>query len=135
MNDFYENKQERTLKNSAEYPERIEKPQNFRPQIEPDYKRNEQSRLEPLKIQKKKESVNFNEKEDFYAYQDSFNDRDNRFKINGVLNDNAAGTGFHRVESGKKLFIDKYSDAINDVLSWDSKEREKKAHSNESLFK
>ena len=118
LNNLYENKHEKPLTNSSDRPERLEKlVKNVPLQIE---------YLEPLAIQiTKKSDFNNNKKSDdleIYYYNDSLNDRDNRFKVNDYINDTAAGSGYHRLESGKKLFNDKYRN--NNILSWDANESE-----------
>ena len=132
LNNLYENKHEKPLTNSSDRPERLEKlVKNVPLQIEADrgnnnFKRNEKGYLEPLAIQMtKKSDFNNNKKSDdleIYYYNDSLNDRDNRFKVNDYINDTAAGSGYHRLESGKKLFNDKYRN--NNILSWDANESE-----------
>lgn len=84
--------------------------------------------MENLKIETKK-PVSFNEKPKDLEYfmQDSFNDRDNRFKVTDFSNDMAAGSALGRTESGKKLFYDKFHN--NNILSWDDK-----PHSYESFI-
>lgn len=67
-----------------------------------------------------------------YNNYDSFNDRDNRFQVKNYSIDYAAGSGYHRNESGKKLFHDKYK--FNSIFPNNSSEKEyRNTHSNESL--
>jgi hypothetical protein len=136
MSNFYESKPERDTK-VFEKSEKIDRPsktfvQNYEQEQQPTNYRNDKGNLDQqFKVNTKKIEYKKEKPADIEYYYDSFNDRDNRFKLNDFPNDPAAGGDLNRIESGKKLFYDKYKN--NNILSWDSKENERnKNYSNDN---
>lgn len=86
--------------------------------------------IESLRVETAKRKENNERPYDYDPNYDSFNDRDNRFR-GEYLNGSAAGADLGRLDSGKKLFVEKFRNS--NILSWDPNENERnKTHSIEN---
>ena len=125
MTNFYEREPKAIQNNqNTEFVEKPSKPvyQNYEIEDPKIYRRNEKGAIEPMKIETRKPEYQKEKPTEIDYNYDSFNDRDNRFKLNDFSVGHPAGVDLGRIESGKKLFVEKYRNS--NILSWDGREND-----------